>query len=320
MTSGKHPSGAASGFGRERLGRGGGGGCGETPPTIAEALKQAHALFSERGLRSPREDAELILAWVLGRDRVFLHAHPETALTDQQSADFLHWTSRRAGSYPLQYMFGEQEFYGRLFKIDESTLIPRPETEVVVEEALRELDRIDTRPRRAVDVGTGSGCIAISLACQRPDLRVVGLDISAAALEVARANAGRLGCADRVEFAQSDALTGLAAGGPGFDLVVSNPPYVAWEKRHEVDLSVVLYEPPAAVFAGGGGLEVYEKLLVQARNVLKPGGRLVVELGYDLFDAVTSLAARLGWRLTSSASDLAGVVRCAVWEPTRRGF
>ncbi len=286
--------------------------------TVSEALELATRRLRVRSLPSPREDSEVLVAWALGTSRTFLYTHPEAELTRRQETKFRVGLRRRGEFYPLQYLIGEQEFFGRAFRVDESTLIPRPETEVLVEAALAELSSREEGLLRAVDVGTGSGCIAVTLACHEPRLLLTGLDISPQALAVARFNAKRWACQERVEFLRSDGLEALAGRGPIHDLIVSNPPYVAWEKRREVDPSVRRYEPRRAVFAAEGGLALYRKLLRQAPPLLKPGGRLAVELGYDLHRAVSALAASLGWAEHSMERDLAGIARCALYERAER--
>ncbi len=281
--------------------------------TVAEALELATRRLRVKRLPSPREDSEVLVAWALGTGRAFLYTHPEAELSRQQEVKFRVGLRRRREFYPLQYLLGEQEFFGRAFRVNESTLIPRPETEVLVEAVLAELSGRREEILRVADVGTGSGCIAVTLACQEPRLLPVALDVSPRALEVARFNARRWGCRERIEFRLGDALEALAGRGPIFDLVVSNPPYVAWEKRSEVDRSVLRYEPRRAVFAGEGGLALYRKLFLQAPPLLKPGGRLAVELGYDLHRAVSALAASLGWVEHSMERDLAGIARCALY-------
>ncbi len=281
--------------------------------TVAEALELAARRLRAGGLPTPREDSEILVAWALAADRAFLYTHPEAEFSHQQETQFQIGLRRRLEFYPLQYLLGKQEFFGRDFRIDNSTLIPRPETETLVEAVLADLAGRPETQLRAVDVGTGSGCIAVTLACQEPRLHVTALDISVEALEVARSNARRWGCQERVEFLASDGLEALAGRGPVFDLIVSNPPYVAWGKRREVDQSVRRYEPRRAVFAAEGGLALYRKLFLQAPALVKPGGRLAVELGYDLHRAVSALAASLGWVERSMERDLAGIARCALF-------
>lgn len=280
---------------------------------VGEALQLGVKHLSRQGLPDPRLDAENVLSWVLNCDRSYLFAHPEAILSERQQNDFRHWLERRGQRYPLQYMRGRQEFYGRSFEVNSATLIPRPETETVVETALRLLKEMPAGQLWAADVGTGSGCIAAALACHEPRLRVSALDVSRPALETARRNFERLGCLARMELLESDVLSAVSRRREFYDLVVSNPPYVSPDQREKIDPSVAIYEPAEAVFAAAGGLEVYEKLFQQSPAVLKPSGLLVVELGYDLRNAVSKLASRYGWIEALVEKDLAGIDRCAAF-------
>lgn len=260
-------------------------------------------------LPEPRRDAELMLCRILDRDRSFLLSHPEQPVPSNQSSRFRDWVRRRSDQYPIQYLLGIQEFYGRPFEVDPRVLIPRPETELLVETALELLEN-HSAPR-IVDVGTGSGCIAVTLACERPDSCVVATEISPGALEVARANARRHGVVDRIRFRRGSILDPVRAE-DAFDLIVSNPPYVAFDDPR-VTPEVARNEPREAVFSGRTGLEIHEELFRQASSVVKPDGRLVIEIGAGQSVPVSRLAAGQGWELGAIHRDLAHIERCLVF-------
>ncbi len=232
----------------------------------------------------PRLEAELLLAHLLEERRVFLHAHPETALSPMQASIYARLVQRRAHDEPLPYLTGRVEFYGRDFAVTPDVLIPRPETELLVETALAWIKSHDVT--RVVDVGTGSGCIAVTLAAEMPRLSIIATDISADALHVARRNAERQRVGDRLACVQADVLAPLL--GP-FDLIVSNPPYVAGDEWDTLPASV-RREPRLALLAGPQGLDAIRRLLNQARARLRPGGLLLVEIGETQGNAVRALA------------------------------
>lgn len=287
---------------------------GSSAVTIQEAVRFATKYLTRRRLRFPREDAELITASILRRDRTFLFAHPERKLSSSEEQLFQQWLSKRGGHYPLQYLSGAQEFYGRDFVVNPSVLIPRPETELAVEVALGFLEQILDDRISVLDVGSGSGCIGISLACEDPRVFVTAVDSSLSALRVARINAERHNCSHRVEFRQGDALQPVKERRFFYHVVVSNPPYVGEDKWTEVETSVIKFEPARAVFAGKSGLELYAKLFQGTQGVLQPEGCLIVELGYDLTEEVCRLAEGHGWALAALRQDLSGMNRCAVFQ------
>jgi len=300
---------------------------------LKPALDAAIAQLTAAGTGSPRLNAEVLLMFTLGCDRAYLYAHAERELSAEESARYQSALEERARGKPAQYITGHQEFWGLDFLVSPAVLIPRPETEHVVETVL-ELARLGglarapafpagpprERPLKIVDVGTGSGCIALALAKELPGADIVGLDISAAALEIARANAARLQLDQRVRFLESNLLEGLppAAGSQqlparsevkaaGFDFVVSNPPYVGSSAPEKVQREVRDYEPKVAVFAGESGLEVYRQLIPQARERLAPGGWLVMEIGFSMEAAVRALLE--GWQEVRVTHDLQGIPR-----------
>ncbi|HXZ27592.1 MAG TPA: peptide chain release factor N(5)-glutamine methyltransferase [Terriglobales bacterium] len=274
------------------------------PSTLKQALSGAIEELTATRVGSPRMNAETLLMFTLGCDRAYLYAHPERKLTAAELARYQDAIRQRASGKPAQYITGHQEFWGLDLVVSPAVLIPRPETEHVVETTL-ELARAWPRPR-IVDVGTGSGCIALALARELPQAEICGVDISAEALEIARANAARLQLDERVSFRQSDLLTGVPHG-EGFDLVVSNPPYVSEAEPEKTQREVREFEPKVAVFAGADGLSAYRRLVPQAREVLRDGGWLVVEIGFSMEAPVRALLA--GWSETRVTQDLQGIPR-----------
>jgi release factor glutamine methyltransferase len=271
------------------------------------AIKQATERLQANGRGDPRLDAETLLMQVLSRDRAYLYAYPELELTLRELSRYNWLVERRAGGEPLQYVTGHQEFWGLDLLVNPSVLIPRPETEHAVETAL-ELLRGREAPH-IIDVGTGSGCIALALASELQKADVEAVDISAEALEVASLNAKRLGF-ERIRFAQSDLLAAVLEQGPAFDLVISNPPYVGEHEADKLQIEVRQHEPHSALFAGEGGLDIYRRLIPQAAAVLKPGGWLIIEIGYSQERAIRKLLT--DWKEVSSVADLQGIPRVIV--------
>lgn len=241
----------------------------------------------------------------LGVDRAYLYAHPERKLTEEESARYDQALSERSRGVPSQYITGHQEFWGLDFIVAPAVLIPRPETEHVIETVLP-LARALAYPR-IVDVGTGSGGIAIVLATELPGAEIHATDISPQALEIARVNAARNQVETRIHFHETDLLQGLDPG--SFDLVVSNPPYVGESEEDQVQLEVRKFEPRNAVFAGHTGLEVIKRLIPQAGSMLKPRGWLVFEISGSIVDGVKHVLT--GWRETRIINDLQGIPRVA---------
>jgi len=273
--------------------------------------------------------AELLLMHVTGRDRAWLYARPEELLPAQTAEDYAAMVERRAAGTPTQYLTGKQEFWGLEFEVRPGVLIPRPETEHVVEVALERLgprtwshSRVATVPVSAntalhiADVGTGSGCLAVALAHELPQARIVATDISAAALEIAQRNAARHNVANRIEFMECNLLDAVLDSSPVthpsslFDLIVSNPPYIGRAELETLPREVREHEPHQALLGGEQGYEFYPALVLQAHQLLRPGGLLVLELGYNSFEFVDGLleAAR-GWMNVSVTQDLAGIAR-----------
>jgi release factor glutamine methyltransferase len=255
-------------------------------------------------------NAELLLRFTLKCDRAYLFAHPERELTADENARYEAVLGERARGVPAQYITGHQEFWGMDLIVTPAVLIPRPETEHLIETVL-DVARVGgqecpphTSPFRIVDVGTGSGCIALALAKEFPDAEIVATDISSAALEIAQANAARFQFEERIQFLQADLLEGLSAP---FDLVVSNPPYVGESDEDQVQLEVRKFEPRNAVFAGPTGIEVIARLIPQANAALRPGGWLVLEISGSIASPIVKLLE--GWDDVRIIPDLQSIPR-----------
>ena len=246
--------------------------------------------------------------FVLGCDRAYLYGHPERELTADEQSRFEHALAQRSKGIPAQYITGHQEFWGIDLLVSPAVLIPRPETEHVIEAVLQRVGRIlSSDSPRIVDVGTGSGCIALALAKELPAAEVHATDISRKALEIARANAARHQLENRVQFHETDLLAGLEKD--VFDFVVSNPPYVGESEEDSVQLEVRKFEPRNAVFAGRAGTEVIERLIPQAWEVLKPGGWLVMEISGTIAQRVWGIVS--DWAEVQITNDLQGIPRVA---------
>jgi len=279
------------------------------------------------GVPSHTLAAELLLMSSLGRDRTWLYTHPETQIDPAEEDKFFALIARRASGEPTQYLTGKQEFWGLEFEVTPAVLIPRPETEHVMEVALERLGprgikiRLDTGepspPLLIADVGTGSGCLAVALAWELPHAEIMATDISAAAIEVARRNAARHSVAGRIHFVETNLLEEVFRDSQTaihesrlFDLIVSNPPYVARDEAAELPREVRDHEPHAALFGGPTGVEIYAKLIEQAGKLLREGGILVLELGHNSLDHVrAAFAAQSVWSDVRVTKDLAGIPR-----------
>jgi release factor glutamine methyltransferase len=259
--------------------------------TIGRLLAWTADFLKRKGSDSPRLDAEVMLAHVLGYERVQLYTHYEDVVGDRGRGEFRDLVRRRSEGTPVAYLVGRKEFYSLRFDVTPAVLIPRPETEFVVIEFLDAVKEIEEPT--AVDVGTGSGCIAIACARHKPGARFLAVDLSPEALAVAARNAERHGVSDRVEFLPGDLLAPAADRGP-FDVVVSNPPYIATAEVERLDPGVKDHEPRAALDGGPDGLSAYRRLVEQAAPLLKPGGRLILEIGYDQEEVVESIIAESG--------------------------
>ena len=247
-------------------------------------------------------NAELLLMFTLRCERAYLFAHPERELTADEESRYDSALAERSRGVPAQYITGHQEFWGMDLIVSPAVLIPRPETEHLIE-AVIELHK-DSPATRMVDVGTGSGCIALALAKELPAAEIHATDLSVAALEIARANAARHQFEKRIHFHHRDLLESL---GSNFDLIVSNPPYVGESEEDSVQLEVRKFEPALAVFSGPTGTEVIERLIPQAHAALRPGGWLVIEISGTIVDRVRSLLD--GWEDVQVTADLQSIPR-----------
>ena len=315
---------------------------------VRTALKQGIHLLREAHVPSDTLAAELLLLHVTRRDRTWLYAHPEEILDPEIIASYFSLLRRRAAGEPTQHLTGKQEFWGLEFEVTPEVLIPRPETEHLIEVAL---DRLAIRELRAsrdhkltgegltiVDIGTGSGCIAISLAKELPDAKIYATDVSPAALAMAQRNATRLGFSNRITFLESNLLQAFpssAASSPHqspvcpepaervtnhqsllFDLIISNPPYIARKEFSNLPIEVRDHEPTSALYGGEEGYELYGQLIPEAARHLKPSGLLVLELGHDSLPAVRPLLEFPQWTNLLVTKDLAGIPRVLSAERT----
>ena len=286
--------------------------------TLGEALHLAIQSLTAAGVPSPRMNAELLLMFTLTCDRAHLYGHPERELTKEEQRRYSETLAQRSTGIPAQYITGHQEFWGMDLIVTPAVLIPRPETEHVVEKVVARVKDMGGRGApvssaealRIVDVGTGSGCIALALAKELPQAEIHATDISVPALEIARANAARHQLDHRIHFHHSDLLGDVEAA--PFDFVVSNPPYVGESEEDQVQLEVRKFEPRAAVFAGPTGTEVMERLIPQAYQKLKPGGWLVMEISGTIAGRVRELLS--GGKNVEITEDLQGIARVAAAE------
>ncbi|HYP25531.1 MAG TPA: peptide chain release factor N(5)-glutamine methyltransferase [Blastocatellia bacterium] len=284
-------------------------------PTIAEAIAQGAGRLRAAGVDDERRTASLLLCHALGVERTYLLSRPSEQVVEVRFQAYLEMVGRRASGEPSQYITGHQEFYGLDFNVTRAVLIPRPETEFLVEWVI-ERARECSRPGAAggpliVDAGTGSGCIAVALSAHIPEARVVATDISGAALDVARSNAARHGVGPRVEFLRGDLLGPLSGRGleGRVDLIASNPPYIPDRERQSLQREVRDWEPEGALFAGEDGLLFYRRLLSDAPRYLKPGGCLACEIGYGQLAPIREMIDPALWRLQDVRQDLQSIPR-----------
>ena len=266
--------------------------------TVHTALAQGARLLEEAGVAVPRLTAEVLLGHAMRVERVYLFAHPEQELAEVEWLHYGRYLHERLNGKPTQYITRKQEFYGREFRVTPDVLIPRPETEHVVEVALE----LTPSPRRVLDIGTGSGALAVTLQLET-GAGALATDLSPAAARVAADNAARLGA--RVGIVVCDLMSAVA--GASVDLVVSNPPYVPLHQREGLQREVRDFEPHLALFAGESGFELYDRIVSDAPRVLRAGGWLVMELGFGSVEHVTALLS--GWPDRRVVPDLAGIPR-----------
>lgn len=266
--------------------------------TVATALLQGSRLLEDAAIAVPKLTAEVLLAHAMRCDRVYFYAHPEQALSEIEWLHYGRYLHERLKRKPTQYITGRQEFYGREFRVTPNVLIPRPETEHVVEIALA----LARDAGRVLDIGTGSGALAVTLQLET-GAGVWGADISPVALAVAAENSRRLGA--RVEFVACDLMEAMGAG--AMDLIVANPPYVPLTQREGLQREVRDWEPHVALFAGETGFELYDRIVADAPRVLRPGGWLIMELGFGSLEHVAGLLE--SWEDLRIEPDLAGIPR-----------
>ena len=279
------------------------------PSVIAETILEAEQLLRRAGVPEARREAGTLLAYVLGRDRSFILSHPEDAIGEEQAERFSEYLERRLQREPLQYITANQEFFGLDFEVTRDVLIPRPETELLVETAVKLFG--DSGNAFICDVGTGSGCIAITLMHQLPGPRAVALDISPGALAVAKRNAARHLVTERIEFVLSDCFAVLQARKPrpSFDLIVSNPPYVEDSALAGLQREVRDFEPLTALSGGADGLLIIRRLLLESPDFLKTRGYFLFEMGFNQAAAVEQLIDPRIWKLIDIHEDLQSIPR-----------
>jgi release factor glutamine methyltransferase len=322
--------------------------------SVRGALREGIARLRDAKVPSFTLAAELLLLHATGRDRTWIYAHPEEAVNEEDARRFFALIERRAAGEPTQHLTGKQEFWGLEFEVTRDVLIPRPETEHVIEVALDRLalqgvragrpNKSDGAGLRIADIGTGSGCIAIPLAKELPGAQFVATDISVAALEIARRNAARHGVADRVSFLTCSLLEGCSVGARyivplqhnpapaehhgerpagrcerNFDLIASNPPYIGRREAATLAREVRDHEPALALYGGEEGYELYGELIRQSAQHLKPGGILVLELGHNSLPAVKPLFDPAHWTNVGVTDDLAGIPRVIAAEHAAGG-
>jgi release factor glutamine methyltransferase len=292
--------------------------------TLRAALRDAIAHLENAHVPSAPLSAELLLMHVIGKDRAWLYAHSDEQISVALDKQYTTLIVQRSSGVPTQHLTGHQEFWGLEFEVTPNVLIPRPETEHLIEVAL---DRLDSSHEgegsfrrdgflRIADVGTGSGCIAVALACELSGANIVATDISAAAMEVARRNAAVHHVASRIDFIECSLLAPFVQSArttrdfqPLFDLIVSNPPYVGRQEEATLAREVLEHEPELALFAGKVGTELYAPLIDEAAAVIKTGGILVLELGHRSVDHVSELVKSPQWTDVTTTNDLAGIAR-----------
>jgi release factor glutamine methyltransferase len=264
------------------------------PWTVARLLAWTKDHFEKRGIESPRLCAEILLADALGCPRLQLYTRHDAVPGDDVLARYRANVREAGTGKPIAYLIGYREFFALRFAVTPDVLIPRPETEVLVERVISLLKPLDRAGMSLLDVGTGSGCISIAIAKNLSDLRISASDVSEPALAVAKSNAAALGVAERIEFRAGDLLAPWADRAP-FDVIVSNPPYVSTGESNELAANVRDFEPHLALFAGDDGLAIIRRLAVEARPAVRPGGHLFLEVAYNQARAACELLAAAGW-------------------------
>lgn len=270
--------------------------------TVLEVIQKSSEFLAKKGVDAPRLQTELLLAHVLQFPRMKLYLNFERTLTEPELDSLRKLVQRRGQREPLQHLVGSASFCGLEMAVDRHVLIPRPETELLAEAGWQFLSTLNAHPSTALDFGTGSGCIAIALASKCPTTRVVALDVSAEALTIARQNAAKNGFTDRIEFRQGDGLAGFKPD-EHFDLIVSNPPYIASAEIATLQPEVRDHDPRGALDGGTDGLDFYRRLATEAKIFLKPHGKLMLEFGEGQADAISALLTAQGWTVEAVHPD-----------------
>ncbi len=281
--------------------------------TIGKILKWTEQYFASKGIESPRLDAEVLLSHVLKKERIYLYVHFDEPLEAPELASYKECIKKRLEHMPVAYITGIREFMGLDFHVTPSVLIPRPDTEILVQTAMDNLKKIEATGRGLLfaDIGTGSGAVCLSMLSYMPELQGVTVDISKEALEIARGNAESLGVSERIEFLEGDMLEPLA--GRSFDAIVSNPPYIPERDIEGLEPEVKCYEPMGALVAEDEGLFFYKKLMQDAPKLLKTGGFLALEAGIHEAGPIKEIGERSGdWENIEVIKDLAGIDRVVV--------
>ena len=278
--------------------------------TIQDLLQETIEAFAQAGLAGPRLDAEVLMAHCLGRDRVFLYTHRDTALTDEQIRLYRDFTARRLSKEPIAYIVGRKEFWSLPFDVDCRTLIPRPETEILVEEALKIVAGSDRIICKILDVGVGSGAISVALAAELMNARIFAIDISPDAVAIAAHNARKLGFRERIAFVIGD-MTNPFSG--IFDMIVSNPPYIPMTDFSSLPEGVRNFEPSVALCGGSDGLSFYRELIRAADRRIRSGGWLLMEIGGGQREEIEQMLVQSGFfDIVSFRPDYAGMDRVAM--------
>lgn len=276
--------------------------------SIGEALRRASQELDHAGVAEARREAGSLLSHVIAKDRTFLISHAEDLLSKDEWERFANAIARRAAGEPAQYITGTQDFFGRTFRVTRDVLIPRPETELLVEAALQVMNADAV----ICDVGTGSGCIAITLLCERSDARAVAVDVSEAALNIARQNSREHSVQQRIDFVLSDCFSAFDERVSEFDLIVSNPPYVSADALPGLQREVRDHEPLVALSPGDDGLSVIRRLLHDSPRLLRENGHLLMEIGFDQGEKVRQLVDPEVWTLKEIRPDLQCIPRIVV--------
>lgn len=283
------------------------------PLTIREAYQEASSFLAAAGIDSPRFEGELLVRESLGMDRTRFFVELDQPYPTACWKPLQQWLKRRADQEPIQYITGKQEFYGRMFQVNPAVLIPRPETELLIEQVLSEASKWQGKPCRVVDVGTGSGVIAITLALMFPDWEVYAIDLSVDALNMAKQNAHAHGVQERIHWLEGAYLEPLLDSGIAVDMVVSNPPYIPSADVRELKEQVRDYEPELALDGGADGLEAYQEIIRQASQCERPPSLIAFEIGFHQREEVSDLLRQSFPAMEVSAfTDLAGLDRIVI--------